>query len=310
MPQYLAILASALPSEASALEASISALKSCISALESSIKALEDSSGPWELLAIVSSLVVVPGIVGELIVIVSEDRDDLHDWQRGVAFWKWRVVLPSDRAPRWRFWFDIIATVVVLVGIMGEAWGSLKLASINSQLRTKTSELRADTDQLLALITLEAGDADTSAKNAAIEAGNAQDSADAARNAANALEARLAWRHIDSKRRGGFIAKLRPYAGTQVLYDFYETTEDPEAEQFLSEIVSLFSEGAHWDIRRKGGGPSRTFGLTCTTSGTSPAERALESVFGKLPSAKTPCKSGPVPAGFVAILAINPKPPP
>src|ERR1700733_9555002 len=140
MVQLLAPTPSAMPSDASGLEASISALRSSISALESSLNTLEGSSAPWEYLAIVSSFVVFVGIVGEVVVIFSEDSENLEDWSRG-------VVRPPDRAPRWRFWFDVVATIVVLLGVLGEAWGSSQVASINSQLRSKTSELRAKSDQ-------------------------------------------------------------------------------------------------------------------------------------------------------------------
>lgn len=171
--QLLAIASSAPPNDASALETSISALRSSISALDSCVKTLEESSAPWEYLAIVSSFVVFFGIIGEVIVIVDEDRDAMHDWKRG-------IVLVPGHPKRWRFWFDIAATVIVLAGVLGEAWGSMKLASINSLLRTKTSQLRADGDHLLALVTLEAGSAKSSADAASKDAGTAKLDSDAA----------------------------------------------------------------------------------------------------------------------------------
>jgi len=149
----------------------MSALRNSISVLDSSIKTLEDSSSPWEAVAIISAFVVFFGIIGELIVIVSEDRDDTHDWARG-------IIRPPDRPPRWRFWFDIVATVVVLAGVLGEAWASKELSSINSLLRSKTSELRGDSDQLLALITQEAGNAADSATRASTAADAAGKQAD------------------------------------------------------------------------------------------------------------------------------------
>jgi hypothetical protein len=187
--QPLATAASALPRDSSALEASISALKSSISALESSLKTLEGSSTRWEHLAIISSFAVVVGIVGEVAVIVSEDRENFEDWARGI------VRLP-DRAPRWRFWFDIAATIVVLLGVLGEAWGSSQLASINSQLRSKTSELRAKSDQLLALVTQEAGDAAQSAKAAHEQLGAVSKDADAIKAELTMAQWALGARHV------------------------------------------------------------------------------------------------------------------
>lgn len=160
--QALAMPCSALPSDSSTLDASISACQSSISALDSSIKTLGDKSSPWEFLAIVCSFAVFVGIIGEVVVIVSEYRDDLDGWKQGVIFWVWRAVLPPERPPRWRFWFDISATVVVLLGILGEAGASARLAFINSQLRSDTNKLSAYSDQLLALVTWEAGNAVTS----------------------------------------------------------------------------------------------------------------------------------------------------
>lgn len=152
-------LRSALPMDTSALDASMAALKSSISALESSIKALEGSSGLWETLAWSCAIAVGIGIVGEVWAIVGEHQDDLEAWRRG-------IVRPPDHPNVRRFWFDIVATLLVLVGVFGEAGASMRLASINSQLRSKTSELRADSDQLLALVTQEAGSAATSAHDA------------------------------------------------------------------------------------------------------------------------------------------------
>jgi hypothetical protein len=157
--------------------------------------------------------VVFFGIVGEIIVIVSEDGENKYDWARG-------IVLPPDRAPRWRFWFDIIATIIVLLGVLGEAWGSSQLASINSQLRSKTSELRADSDQLLALVTQEAGDAVISAKTVRKEAGDIQQRLDRASSQLSEIEEAV---HAQGPRAvlitaasPKLIKELAPFAGQKV----------------------------------------------------------------------------------------------
>jgi len=261
--QALATAPSALPSDSSALDASISALKSSISALESSLKTLEGSSAPWELLAIISSFVVFFGIVGEVIVIVSEDREDREDWARG-------VVRPPDRAPRWRFWFDIVATIVVLLGVLGEAWGSSRLASINSQLRSKTSVLRAKSDQLLALVTEEAGEAKNSAVKAQGAAKDAQSSADKADKDADKAKLKaeaVARQAVDLARNLREIGaeeaelqksiiprdfnqidvakKLKPVAGPTA---FIETIPDFECERTAA-LISSALVLAHWNVQ-------------------------------------------------------------
>jgi hypothetical protein len=159
-----ATLSSALPTDSSTRDASISALRNSIAALDKSISALEDSSPGWERWAIASSIGVFVGIIGEVIVIACEYLDELRDWKQGKIFWNWRIVLPPERPVRRRFWFDIFATFVVLAGIMGEFSASIKLSDINGQLRTKTSLLRDDTDQLIALVSQEAADANERAR--------------------------------------------------------------------------------------------------------------------------------------------------
>jgi len=159
MIQHLATSASSLPTDASTLDASISALKSCISALESSIKTFEGVSGFWEHVAWSCAFAVGVGIVGEVVVIVHDFLEDRMAWRRG-------IVRPPDHPTVWIFLFDIAATLLVLAGVFGEAGASMKLASINSQLRSKTLELRGKSDQLLSLVTQEAGSAASSAERA------------------------------------------------------------------------------------------------------------------------------------------------
>jgi hypothetical protein len=236
---HLATLASAAPQNASALDASISALQSSISVLDNSIKSLEGASTPWEVLAIVSSFVVGVGIVGEVIVIVSEDNDNRLDWSRG-------IVRPPDRSPRWRFWFDIAATVIVLLGVLGEAWGSTELSSINSQLRSKTSELRARSEQLLAIVTREAGDAVTSVNTVERKASNIQTRLDNASSQLASMEdaVRLQgprWKLLEDGKID-FIAALKPFAGQKALIAYCPANgASPEAIRLTQDIMEYLS---------------------------------------------------------------------
>lgn len=179
--QQLAAACSTLPKDASALDASISACRSSISALDNSIKDLEGSSSWPERIAIVCAIVVGIGVIGELVVIVSEHRGDIRDWLDSILC----LVRLSDRPPRWRFVFDVVTTLLVGLGVLGEAGASMRLAFINSQLRSRTSELRGDSDQLLALVTQEAGSAAKSAHDAALDARNAKADAGEAKETAN-----------------------------------------------------------------------------------------------------------------------------
>lgn len=247
--KQLAIASAAFPTDASALEASISALRSSISALDNSIKTLEGSSGRWETAAWCCAILVGIGIVGELVVIVSEYRDDLHDWRRGAGFWAWRVVLPPDRPPRWRFWFDIVATILVLAGVFGEAGASMKLGSINNQLRLKTSVLRAKSDELLALITQEAGSAADSAKRAqgsADAAGKMADSVhkkvDAVGKQADGIDQELAMAQFLLEPRKvfsptGLKIQFAPFKGKTILFRSY--FNDSDGYFLCSELVDV-----------------------------------------------------------------------
>ena len=178
--EQLAKTPSDLPTDASAFDSSISALKSCISALERSSETVGHSSGRWEAIAWVCAIVVAVGVALEIIGIVWQYRDDIRNWQRGPCE-------PSDRPSYGKLWFEIVATLLVVAGVVGEAGASLKLASINSQLRSITSELRGDSDQLLALVTQEAGGAKQSSIVAAGEATRAKGKADEAQAKAKAV---------------------------------------------------------------------------------------------------------------------------
>ncbi len=134
-------------------------MKTSISALESSLRATEGSSGGWETFGWLCAIAVGVGIAGEIAVIVSEYLEDLEDWERG-------TIRAPDKPPGWRFWFDVAATLLVLGGVFGEAGAAARVSSINSELRSKTSELRAKSDRLLAVITEEAGDAAISVETA------------------------------------------------------------------------------------------------------------------------------------------------
>jgi hypothetical protein len=239
--QQLAIASSAVPTDASTLEASIWALKNSISALESSLKTLEGSSDRWETLAWSCAIAVGIGIVGETVVIISEYRDDLHDWRRGAISWVWERVWPPDRPPQWRFWFDIVATILVLIGVFGEAGASMKLASVNSQLRSKTSELRAKSDQLLALITLEAGAAKDSAEAAARAAKIAREEAD--KLLLEVMKQGPRSRPLRGH-RDDLIKQLHPFAGQRFTL-LEEVWKDTEATSALVSIMSAL-DGAGW----------------------------------------------------------------
>jgi len=271
--QALVTPCSAFPKDASALDASISACRGSISALESSLKVTEGSSGGWETFAWACSVVVAVGVAAEIVGIVWEYRDDSKDWQRG-------IIRPPDRPSFVRFfWFEMLATVIVVAGIFGEAWASREIASINSQLRSKTSELRADSDQLLTLVTQEAGDAagnaakaQTKSNAADLAAGDAQKKVKTVGEEAENLSARIqeeATQLNDLTPRPvllraavqDFTDKLLPYAAQPVVIErcgplsqsilVLPTRDQEEQTQTWSDIWFLLTDPstANWGTR-------------------------------------------------------------
>ncbi len=221
--QHLANLPSSCPSDSSSLESCISALKSSISALEGSLKITEESSRHWETFGWLCAVAVGIGIAGEIVVIVSEHFESLGDWERG-------IIRPPDRPPTWRFWFDIVATLIVLGGVFGEAGATAAVASINSQLRSKTSELRAKSDQLLALVTQQAG--------------TAAESAQKAQDAAKQAWEYAAWRTISDKQADIITKRLASLKGHAI--NVFLFTSEPETAGFavrLTEVLKAHGNG-------------------------------------------------------------------
>jgi hypothetical protein len=71
--------------------------------------------------------------------------------------------------------------LLITGGIVGELWIGVSITSINGVLRGKSAELRSRSNQLLALVTQEAGDAATSARIAHDEADAVKGIADEAK---------------------------------------------------------------------------------------------------------------------------------
>ncbi len=174
--------ASNLPNDASALQSSISAL-------EREIAALEISSASWEFWLPFFTLLVAIGVAMEIIVVRRDHKEELEEWQT--------CKLIPDKPSSVKVWLEIISVVLVTVGILGELGIGLWISHVNGQLRAKSSDLRSKSDQLLALITAEAGDAKDSAIIAKASAEAASVEADKATAKAEAVAKRAA--HVDAE---------------------------------------------------------------------------------------------------------------
>lgn len=189
MIAILAHLIQPSPTDISALESSISALESSISALESSIATASNSLPFWEYVGFGGALLVVLGVLLELQDIRHRHAEDKTDWALSYfglsrslekpAFWK-------------KYRVELASVILVAGGVAIELGAGLMIESKNTalraidiELRSKNSALRSNSDQLLALVTQQAGDAARSAKTA-------HDEADAATAASKEAQGKIA----------------------------------------------------------------------------------------------------------------------
>ncbi len=221
-----------IPTQAlhASLESSISALKISISALEVSIKTLDGKSAFWERWLLPFSALVIVGVALEVWAILWDHRETLTSWRRG-------IVLPPERPSTGKLWLEIVATVLVVIGVAGEFGASGKIASINGQLRTRNSDLRSASDQLLALVTQEAGDANDRATTA-------QNRADAAENHAAEVQESVSPRRLTEKQASVIATRLLRFSGQPVVAISH--TFDVESSVFAAEILSALHSG-RWE---------------------------------------------------------------
>jgi hypothetical protein len=133
---------------ASRLPIDTSALESAISALERDIRAWDSSSGPWERSLPWFTALVALGVAMEFWVIWRERRDDVEAFSLG-------IVRLADRPSTVKYVIEILSVLFITAGIVGELWVGIKITSINGMLRSKNTELRSKTGQLIALLNQE-----------------------------------------------------------------------------------------------------------------------------------------------------------
>jgi len=168
-----------------------SALRALIASLEAS-----SSSDHWWL-EVCTALVAI-GVLFEVIFVIWEYVDQLHDFRGG-------IVHPPERPNMLLFALGLLGAGLVAIGVAGEFRFEAKIES------TETS-IRKANDDLFLLLSKEAGDAKTSAANAEasakaadVAAGNAQDKVEKVAKRAEEIDAQLALtqlltsaRHVDN----------------------------------------------------------------------------------------------------------------
>jgi hypothetical protein len=138
----------------------------------------------------------------ELLVIRHEYRNDLEAW----ALSHFGVLLSPSRPSVKKMSVEVASVLLIAIGVTGELGAGIEIASINGAVRGKSAELRSKSDQLVALVTQEAGDAADSAKTAHKEA-----DAVAKQAAAQGPRAKLL-----TKAAPELAGELAPFAGQRV----------------------------------------------------------------------------------------------
>lgn len=172
---------STLPSAASALQGSISALEKDIAALESQSSGLEPWLGRYTLL-------VAIGVTLEIFVVIFDHRKEVGEWL-------FCELIPEGPS-RKKLGIEIASIILVIIGVMGEFGIGLWISHINGILRSKNGELRAASDQLVALVTSDAEEAKRQAN-----------AADLARVQ---LEASMEWRKLSKEQERKLCSELGP----------------------------------------------------------------------------------------------------
>ena len=245
----MAILAHLIQS-ASNLPTDLSALERAISALESEIKTLEGSSVPWEHRLPWFTFVVALGVAMELWVVWHDRREDMEAWGRG-------IIRPPDRPPIKKFWIEVVSVLLVAGGIVGELWAGLKITSINGSLRTKSAELRSKSDQLLTLVTQEAGDAKTSAERAKAGADSVATTAHQLVDELSRLRGEAGARRLSDKQRELFRKAIEALpTPIVVVYDPF----DKEAEDLYADFFSAL-KSANWTPVAEIWAPTMEYGV-------------------------------------------------
>jgi hypothetical protein len=204
-------------------------LESAISALESAITALDNSSVLWDtwLLPIFTGLVVA-GLIADVVVVCREHKGEMNDWRRG-------IVRPPDRPSTGKFRLELFATIAIFLGVAGELVAGIRIATINGELRTKNAELRRKSNELVALLHVEAEDA--------------QKAAGEANERAEEMKEALAPRRLTTKQRSAISSTLSRFSGQPVTV--VHNTFDTEAAVFAAQMLSTLKL-AKWTMSTVG----------------------------------------------------------
>jgi hypothetical protein len=191
------------------------------SALRSSLASLEDCSSSLHWWLGFWTFLVALGVALEVVFVVWEYLEELHDFNRG-------IVHPPERPLKLLFVLGLLGAGLVAAGVSGELWAESKIARVETC-------IRKGNDTLFLLLSKEAGDAAQSAKIAHDEADAVKGIADEARaDAKDALtKAQTAQRELS---RAESDARKAQSAASDALSTARETRK--EADAFEKELTA------------------------------------------------------------------------
>ncbi len=199
----------------------------------------------------------------------------------------------------------IIFGVLVAVGVTGESVFGFRLWRRNIQLRDIQSAENRGQEREIERLKKESETIRLDTANAVARAADAEKEAAIANEARLKIEERLAFRRISPEAHRGFVAALKPYAGSTVkvtkLGEF-------EAGLFADDLISVLKD-AGWNIQlmQIGTVSPPVYGLRCTVN-SSASGKALGSIAEKLPT--TEIRSRPELTGISGDVVVGLRPPP
>jgi hypothetical protein len=181
-----------------------SALKTLLDNLEISRSSLHGWLHFWTFL-------VVVGVALEVVFVVWEYTEDIHDFRRG-------IVHPPEKPSALLLVLGLLGAGLVAIGVAGELYIDVQAGKVETEIR-KANELR------VSLLSKEAADANERAAE---------------------IEQRLADRHITLEQRKKMLAILAPYRDARVSVTFV-TPSSSDAQAYSIEIGEVFRD-AKWTV--------------------------------------------------------------
>lgn len=183
------------------------------SALRSALASLDDYSSSLYWWLGFWTFIVALGVVLEVVYVVGEYLEELHDFKRG-------TIHPPERPSTTLFVLGLLGAGLVAAGVSGELWKESQIAKLETC-------IRKGNDALFLMLSNEAGDAATAAEVAHDEADAVKEEADAigkrleiARNGLSDLEQKVRVQGPrDLSLQAGkdiFVQALKPFAGQKI----------------------------------------------------------------------------------------------